>query len=108
MQVWNRDALVSLTAQLKENVIMSHGLSDELEFAAGGFMSPGEAQAVLSRPNNAEQMGELIRILRGKTDADFITFCQMLRSCNYGMWANQLEGKASVRKVHIYYSVELD
>ena len=94
MKKWNIDALKALKAELKENVIMKHGLSDKLEIAAGGFMNTGEALAVLSMPSNAEQIGELIHILCGKKDADFVTFCQMLRICNYDVWADQLERKA--------------
>ena len=88
------DALVALKTELKVSVIMNHGLSDKLNIAAGGFMSREEEQVVLSKPNDAEQMGELIRILCGKREADFITFCNMLRDGNNGVWADQLEGKA--------------
>ena len=94
MEEWNKNALDALTAQLKENVIMNLGLTDKLVIAAGGFMSRKEAQAVQSKPSNAEQMGEVICILLGKTDADFITFCKMLRESNNGVWAEQLEDKA--------------
>ena len=41
-----------------------------------------------------EQMGKLIEILKGKQDKDFITFLEMLRSANYGVWADELERKA--------------
>ena len=117
MKKWNIDALNALKADLKVKVNMNHGLSDKLEIAAGGFMNTGEAQAVLSRPSNAEQMGELIHILCGKRDADFIIFCQMLRICNYDVWANQLERKARefgkkgthlLKKMHtLYYYTDM-
>ena len=94
MEEWNRDALVSLQGDLKLNVIMKTGLIDKLQMAAGGFLSRAEAQAVESKPSNAEQMGELIRILLGKGNADFRTFCRMLRQSNYNMWADQLERRA--------------
>ena len=57
-------------------------------------MNQAEAQAVESKPNNAEQMGELIRILLGKRNADFYTFCTMLQQSSYGLWADKLERKA--------------
>ena len=74
-------------------VIMENGLNNKLQKAAGGFMSREEAQTVESRPNN-KQMGELIRILLGKRNADFRTFCTMLRQSNYSVWADELEKKA--------------
>ena len=95
MEEWNRDALVALQGDLKLNVIMKTGLIDKLQTAAGGFLSRAEAQAVESKPSNAEQMGELIRILLGKGNADFRTFCRMLRQSNYSIWADQLERRAS-------------
>ena len=42
MSPWNIDALVSLQGDLKLNVLMSTGLSDKLQKAAGGFMSAME------------------------------------------------------------------
>ena len=94
MKKWNRDALVSLRGDLKHKVIMNTGLIDKLQEAAGGFMNEAEAQAVESKPNNAEQMGELIRILLGKRNSHFCTFCTMLRQSDYGLWADELERKA--------------
>ena len=94
MTKWNRNALDALRGELKEKVIMEHGLNDRLVTAAGGFMNEREAQAVLSKPNNAEQMGELISILLGQSEADFGTFCAMLRDVGYGVWAIELEKKA--------------
>ena len=94
MEEWNRDALVSLQGELKRNVIMNAGLADKLQTVAGGFLSRAEALAVESKPSNAEQMGQLIRILLGKSNADFRTLCRMLRMSNYSVWADQLERKA--------------
>ena len=94
MKEWNKDALVCLQEELKRNVIVKNGLIDKLEKAAGGFMMQSEAQAVECKPSNAEQMGELIQILRGKRNADFHIFCTMLRQSNYGSWAVELERKA--------------
>ena len=94
MKEWNRNALDALRGKLKENVIMKNGLNDRLVTVARGFMSGTEAQAVLSKTSNADQMGELISILLGKSDADFGTFCAMLRAVKYEVWANELEKKA--------------
>ena len=94
MEDWNRAALVSLQGELKCNIIVKNSLINKLQKAAGGFMDEGEAQAVESKPSNAEQMGELIRILLGKGNADFRTFCTMLRQSNYSVWADELERKA--------------
>ena len=94
MKKWSIDALNALKADFKLKINMNHGLSDKLEIAAGGFMTAREAQAVLSRPSNAEQMEELLRILCGKREADFTTFCKMLRKSNNSVWADTLEGKA--------------
>ena len=90
---WNQDALVALQGELKLNVITSTGLTDRLQRAAGGFMDRAEAQAVESKPSN-EQMGEVIRILLGKRNADFKIFCRILRESNYSVWADELERKA--------------
>ena len=93
MARWNQDALIALQGELKLNVITSTGLTDRLQRAAGGFMDRAEAQAVESKPSN-EQMGEVIRILLGKRNADFKIFCRILRDSNYSAWAAQLEKKA--------------
>ena len=57
-------------------------------------MSREEALAVESKQSNAEQMGELVQILLGKGNADFRTFCTMLRESNNSIWADELERKA--------------
>ena len=94
MKNWNKDALVVLTAQLKLNIIMNNGLNDKLTTVVGGFMIDAEAKVVLSKSNNADQMGELIRILLGKSDADFDIFCNMLKSVGYEAWASELKKTA--------------
>ena len=94
MAEWNKDALTSLLGDLKLYVIVKNGLNNILQKAAGGFMNGAEAQAVESKHDNAEQMGELVRILRGKKNKDFRIFCSMLRKSNYDTWAEQLELKA--------------
>ena len=94
MEEWNRAALTSLQGELKLKVITKTGLIDKLQKAAGGFMNEREAMAVESKQSNAEQMGELIWILLTKGNADFRTFCTMLRQSNYSIWADELERKA--------------
>ena len=94
MSPWNIAALVSLQGDLKLRVLMSTGLSDKLQKAAGGFMSATEEQQVRKQHGDDEQMGKLIEILKGKQDKDFIIFLEMLRSANYGGWVDELERKA--------------
>ena len=98
MKDWNKDALVALTAQLKLNIIINNGLNDKLITVAGGFMIEAEAKVVVSKSNNADQMGELIRILLGKSDADFDIFCNMLKDVGYGVWASELKKTAGQLK----------
>ena len=93
MSKWNVDALVALKGELKLNVKMI-ALANILETPAGGFMNSAEAQSVRDRTGDAQQIEEVIDILRGKGDKEFATFCQMLRQCNYQVWACQLELKA--------------
>ena len=73
---------------------MSTELSDKLQKAAGGFMSATEEQQVKEQHGDSKQMGKLIEILKGKQDKDFITFLEMLRSANYGVWADELMKRA--------------
>ena len=94
MEKCNDRALTALKGDLKSNIIFKNGLINYLETDAGGFMSRAEAQMVESKPSNAEQMGELILILQGKSNAAFGTFCQLLRKVMYGAWADELEKKA--------------
>ena len=94
MEKWNYGALTALKGDLKSKVIVKNGLNDILEVDAGGFMNEAEAQMVKSMPSNSEQMGEIIWILQGKSNAAFGTFCQMLRQVKYGALADKLEEKA--------------
>ena len=98
MSLWNKDALVSLQENLQLHVLMETGLGNKLQKAAGGFMSPREAQVVREQQGSSEQMGKLIEILCGKGDKDFRTFLQMLRETNNGVWADELKRKAEELK----------
>ena len=93
MSEWHDKALANLKGELKINIKMIK-LSDILETAAGGFMDRAEAHSVTAKIGDAEQMGQVIEILRGKRDEEFNTFCTMLRRSNYEMWANQLVSTA--------------
>ena len=97
MSKWNQDALVALQGKLKENLTMTQ-LCDMLEKPAGGFMSHAEAIRVTELSGDSKQIEQIIKILRGKDDRDFATFCEMLRRSNYGVWANKLELKAGTVK----------
>ena len=66
---------------------MKPHLIDMLEAQAGGFMTRAEAQSV----RNAEDpMGWLIKILLGRGDKEFNTFCDMPEKSNHCAWANRL------------------
>ena len=89
----NVDALVALKGKLKLNVRMI-ALANILETPAGGFMNSEEAQSVKDKTGDAQQIEEIIDILRGKGDEEFATFCQMLQKSNYPVWAHALELEA--------------
>ncbi len=93
MSKWNVDALVALKGELKLNVKMI-ALANILETPAGGFMNSAEAQSVRDKTGDAQQIEEVIDILRGKGDKEFATFCQMLQKSNYPVWARELEVEA--------------
>lgn len=94
MKKWNCGALIALKGKLKMKVRLGDGLIDILETEAGGFMSEGEADMVRNKPDNAAQMDKVIEILKGKSDAEFGIFCQMLRDSSNKVWADELEKKA--------------
>ena len=93
MSKWNVDALEALKGKLKLNVRMIQ-LVDMLHTAAGGFMNSAEAQRVRDKTGDAQQIEEVIDILRGRGDEEFATFCQMLQKSNYQVWAHELELEA--------------
>ena len=95
MSPWNDGALACLKNDLMLNVFLKNGLGDKLEKVAGGFMDRNEVRKVKEKPNNSEQMEELIECLRGKGDSDFGIFLQLLRQTNNGVWAEALMEKAS-------------
>ena len=90
MAKWNASALVALKGKLKSNITMIE-LGDMLPRSAGGFMNAAEALSVTAKTGDVEQVGQIIKILQGKGDEDFATFCRMLRQCNYEVWARELE-----------------
>ena len=93
MAEWNQAALVALQGSLKTNVTMIQ-LCDLLERPAGGFMDRAEVLSVKTKTGDMEQIGEVINILRGKEDAAFDIFCDMLQRSNYGVWAQELVSSA--------------
>ena len=97
MSKWNQDALMALQGKLKENLTMTQ-LCDMLEKPAGGFMNHAEALRVTELSGDSNQIGQIIKILYGKDDRAFTTFCEMLRRSNYGVWANKLESEAETLK----------
>ena len=97
MAEWNANALVALKGKLKNNIKMIK-LIDMLERPAGGFMNTAEALSVTAKRGDVKQVCQIIKILKGKGDEDFATFCHMLRQCNYEVWARQLELTAEMNK----------
>ena len=98
MSKCNVDALEALKGKLKLSVRMIQ-LVDMLHTAAGGFMNSAEAQSVRDKSGDAQQIEEVIDILRGKGDKEFATFCQMLQKSNYQVWARELEVEAEKFKI---------
>ena len=64
-------------------------------------MDRAEVLSVKAKTGDMEQMGEVINILRGKEDAAFDIFCDLLRRSNYGVWAQELVSSAECGHVHI-------
>ena len=98
MAEWNQAALVALQGTLKMNVKMIQ-LSDILEKPAGGFMDRAEALRVNAKAGDADQMGQVIDILRGKEDEAFYKFCELLLRSNYEVWARELKSTAERFKI---------
>ena len=92
MSGYNSYALTALQGDLKDNVAMSIRIFDMLDITQGGFMTRAEAMNIQS---NANPMVRLVEILRGKTDKEFDTFCDMLEKSNYPIWAFTLKRAAA-------------
>ena len=98
MARWNGNALVALKGKLTINIKMIK-LRYMLERPAGGFLDKTEALSVKAKSGDVEQVDHLVELLQGKGDKDFATFCQMLRQCNYEVWAQELEMTAKRFKI---------
>ena len=83
---------MELQGTLKVNVKMIQ-LIEILEKSAGGFIQ-AEVLRVKAKTGDAEQMGQVIDILRGKEDEAFYRFCDLLQCSNYGVWACELKSTA--------------
>ena len=81
-----------------DHVLMHTGLDTKLQKEAGGFMTRAEAQTVTCWPSDRDQVKQLIKILQGKGDEQFLTFCKMLREANYNGWADKLASEAESRR----------
>ena len=99
MRKSRKQALTKLTGELRENVkVESSGIDDYL-LALGtpdclGFLNAPEKEAVMSKTANRDKVGEIIKILLGKSDADFVNFCEILKKCGYGPWSERLNMEA--------------
>ena len=105
MSKGNADALVALKGELKLNVKMIT-LTKSLETPAGGFMSRAEAQSVRAKTRrcateDVQQIEQVIDILLGKGNREFVIFCQMLRQSSYEVWAKELELEADKFKANV-------
>ena len=100
MSRWNVDALVALKGKLKLNVKMMQ-LIDMLQTPAGGFMSSVEAQSVRDKTGDVQQIEQVIDILLGKGNREFVIFCRMLRQSSYKVWAKALELEADKFKANV-------
>ena len=99
MSPWNAGALDCLQGQLMDHVLMHTGLDTKLQKKAGGFMTRAEAQTVTCLQSDRDQVKQLINILQGKEDEQFLTFCKMLREANYSGWAEKLASEAESRRM---------
>ena len=68
-------------------------------------MTREEAQSVANQKSDGEQMAQVIQILRGKRNADFQIFCQLLQQSNYGLWAIELQKAAEDFKIRGHHFV---
>ena len=79
-------------------VLLNTGLDTMLQKEAGGFMTRAEAQSVTDLQSNRDQVKQLLKILHGKGDKQFLTFCTMLQKANYSGWAEKLASEAESRQ----------
>ena len=88
----------SLTALLPEfqTKLLLDNIKSHLHTDAGGVLNDLEMDEVFCERSQAKQVSELIRILRGKSDADFEAFCRVLINNGYACWARQLKEKAGL------------
>ena len=91
MSDYNSSALVAFRKKLETNVAMKPHLINMLKEQAGGFMTRAEAKSVQTAE---DPMGWLIKILLGKGDKEFNTFCDMLNKSNHRGWAKSLRLEA--------------
>ena len=61
----------------------------------GGFLTDYEMEEVFCKPNPADQVRVLFKILVGKNNAAFDGFCNILEKNHYGNWSKELKIEVS-------------
>ncbi|MCY4472936.1 MAG: hypothetical protein OXC07_09015 [Kistimonas sp.] len=90
MSTARTQAIEKLREGLVLNVLLTNGLHNKINKAAGGFMTRPEVQQVTSKGSNMEQMSALLDILLEKGDAAFDNFVKLLGDANYEAWGSEL------------------
>lgn len=99
MDKWRDDALAKHEHELKLNLSLVSLLS-LLERPAGGFMIRGERMNVDSAEGQSEQVGRILKVLRGKGNEEFDTFLKVLNKSGNEVWARTIKDSAQLfRKV---------
>ena len=82
---------------LRTGIIVSHFLP-KLHRGAGGFLNDVESEAIDAKKSsgNAEQVDELMRVLRTKESKDFDTFCGVLEEEGHQSLSNRLRVPAGL------------
>ena len=94
MSKTKRSAVYALRPEL-EKVPLKNIIS-KMHINAGGFLSDCEEDEVMACPTNLERMHSLLKILRTKTNKDFMTFYKALESSGYQHFATKLKKAAGI------------
>ena len=99
-------ALRRYNPELRTEIIVNNLLPD-LHRDAGGFLTDVESLTVSSKRCNVGQVDELITILLTKENADFDSFCHILKKGDYGHWSEVLSQSAASAKRGMTTSIGL-
>ena len=91
-----RKSLTVLLPEFQTKLLLGN-IKSGLHTDAGGVLNDLEMDEVFwCERSPAKQVAELIRILRGKSNADFEAFCRVLIKNGYACWARKLKEKAGL------------